>query len=366
MKYFVFLITLFIAYTSISQKETDSLRIIFNHFRHQEENCCKLFSFNNYYRAPKIVEDSLYFQSYSYIQPVKQVYKNVLTISSLNYQENPTYLLYTKSMYYPMPERYFRRREIDVRKLNYKKQNGDTINVYPDTLTSGLIPIIHMYHWHPSYHNYPIHSITYEQAKAYCEWLQNQWNKRFLKEGYQVKIEIPSLYHYEMATKYNQPIYGNHIPENQTNLTFSTFIRESDDIIEYLYYRRQKYHPYTMEEIIDLDKKYNMESIIRFNNWYKNNQSYPIESLNGNVSEYCSTPVTKELINFYHIDTSAIDPTKSLSDYRLVLGSNAKMDVIDLKGNQVNAIFYKQLVHKDDKKAFYGFRPIFYVYPINE
>lgn len=281
-----------------------------------------------------------------------------------NYLQNPLYFPYTKPLYYPQPERYFRRREIDVRNLNYKNQKGDTLNVYPDTTATKMVEYMHTYYWHPSYDHFPIHSISYDQALAYCEWLQRQLNQRFIKDGFQVNVELPSLYHYEMGLKYNQPVYGNHIPENQKNNLYSTVLREEKDMVEYLIRNYQTYIKLSADEVRDCDEEFNMEFFIRYNNWYRANQSYPISHLNGNVSEYCSTPVTKDLIDFYQIDTASINPNIPLSEYRLVLGSNAKMDVIDLQGNQVNAIFYKQLVHKSDKKAFYGFRPVFYLYPV--
>lgn len=567
MKYFIFLFTLFIAFASISQNETDSLLINFDHFTYKNENCCKISSYNNIYAVPKIVEDSFYFKNYSFIQPVKQAYKNILSISSFNhiidtfpsfeypceylyeiseqeskklrlktkivygiyctdhkevytfnkteqsidnkidssvrikiilhdttyaiqnivdgvyvkenktqyfidtayfnvfpdlydsidkaykiynqthlqkllmenlspfymsdfeisnyqykeflkwvkdsialhliydsidndnarfllnvskreakkldpnnkaenlkkygmnyemenYLQNSLYFKYTKSMYYPMPERYFNRTTIDYTKLAYRKKNGEIINIYPDTLATNIPVLFNMYYWHTSYDNYPIHSISYEQASAYCEWLQNQWNKRFIKKGFQMRVEIPSLFHYEMALKFNQPVYGNHIPENQKNSLYSTTIRDEKDITEYLISKYQTFINLSADDVRECDEDFNMEFLIRYNNWFTANQSYPISHLNGNVSEYCSTPVTKDLIGFYQIDTSWIDPYTPLSDYRLVLGSNAKMDVIDLKGNQINALFYKQLVHKDNRKAFYGFRPIFYLYPV--
>jgi sulfatase modifying factor 1 len=122
-------------------------------------------------------------------------------------------------IYLPDNERYFRRKEIDTRKLMYeyfwidlkqaaKKSNRynfetrqyegfilnndgerieirdrssfvirDVINVYPDTLCwiadftySYNEPYTTMYFWHPSYDNYPIVGITWEQASAFCVW----------------------------------------------------------------------------------------------------------------------------------------------------------------------------------------------------
>ena len=122
-------------------------------------------------------------------------------------------------MYLPDNERFFKRKEIDTRKLMYeyfwidlkqaaKKSNRynfetkqyegfilnndgesiqirdrssfvirDVINVYPDTLCwiadftySYNEPYSTMYFWHPSYDNYPIVGITWEQASSFCIW----------------------------------------------------------------------------------------------------------------------------------------------------------------------------------------------------
>jgi sulfatase modifying factor 1 len=122
-------------------------------------------------------------------------------------------------LYLPDNERFFNKKEIDTRKLMYeyywidlkqaaKKSNRynfetkqyegfilnndgerieirdrssfvirDVINVYPDTLCwiadftySYNEPYTTMYFWHPSYDNYPIVGITWEQATAFCIW----------------------------------------------------------------------------------------------------------------------------------------------------------------------------------------------------
>ncbi len=122
-------------------------------------------------------------------------------------------------LYLPDNERFFSKKEIDTRKLMYeyywidlkqaaKKSNRynfetkqyegfilnndgeriqirdrssfvirDVINVYPDTLCwiadftySYNEPYTTMYFWHPSYDNYPIVGITWEQATAFCIW----------------------------------------------------------------------------------------------------------------------------------------------------------------------------------------------------
>ncbi|HKR05347.1 MAG TPA: SUMF1/EgtB/PvdO family nonheme iron enzyme [Bacteroidia bacterium] len=104
-------------------------------------------------------------------------------------------------LFLPESERFYRRKEIDTRKLNYEyywvdlktaaqrdqREQGktdrsvfikkDIINVYPDTLSwihdytySFNDPITNMYFWHPAYDDYPVIGVTWKQSRAFCIW----------------------------------------------------------------------------------------------------------------------------------------------------------------------------------------------------
>ena len=119
-----------------------------------------------------------------------------------------------EEMYLPENERYFRRKEIDTRKLMYSyywvdlhaaakkdfSESGDyrdaglanrpqglrdrsvyvrneTIGVYPDTLAwihdytySFNDPLTEKYFWHPAYDHYPVVGVNWKQARAFCVW----------------------------------------------------------------------------------------------------------------------------------------------------------------------------------------------------
>lgn len=119
-----------------------------------------------------------------------------------------------EQMFLPEHERYFRKKEIDTRKLFYEyyfvdllsaskkdyNQAGDSknasfsnrpqgmkdrsvyvrkevINVYPDTLAwlhdyaySYNDPMAQRYFWHPAYDNYPVVGVDWKQATAFCVW----------------------------------------------------------------------------------------------------------------------------------------------------------------------------------------------------
>jgi gliding motility-associated lipoprotein GldK len=128
-----------------------------------------------------------------------------------------------EEMFLPENERYFRKKEIDTRKLNYEyywvdlkaaskkdftkegnQQAGslanrpqglqdrsvyvrkELINVYPDTLVwlfdysySFNEPLTQKYFWHPAYDNYPVVGVTWKQANAFCIW-RTQLKNSFL------------------------------------------------------------------------------------------------------------------------------------------------------------------------------------------
>lgn len=137
-----------------------------------------------------------------------------------------------KDLYLPDNERFYRRKEIDTRKLMFeyfwvdmqqaaKKSNRynfstkqyegfvynqlgertpvqnrssfimrDVINVYPDTLCwvadftySFNEPWTNMYFWHPAYDNYPVVGVSWRQARAFCIWRSMTLNNALAKDG---------------------------------------------------------------------------------------------------------------------------------------------------------------------------------------
>ncbi|MFO7616948.1 MAG: SUMF1/EgtB/PvdO family nonheme iron enzyme [Bacteroidales bacterium] len=134
-----------------------------------------------------------------------------------------------EQMYIPQNERFFRRKELDARKLiyeyqdidyqaaaretrNYQRavQNSDKsqtvyqdpqlvsdrskfvktyrINIYPDTLCwisdftySFNDPMAKMYFWHPGFDEYPVVGVTWEQSKAFCIWRTELQNNHLIQ-----------------------------------------------------------------------------------------------------------------------------------------------------------------------------------------
>ncbi len=153
-----------------------------------------------------------------------------------------------EEMYLPEHERYFRRKEIDTRKLNYEyywvdlkaaavkdyseeadyrnaslanRPQGlrdrsvyvrkEVINVYPDTLSwihdytySFNDPLTEKYFWHPAYDHYPVVGVNWRQARAFCVW-RTEYLNGFLKgkkgEPGLAEFRLPTEAEWEWAAR---------------------------------------------------------------------------------------------------------------------------------------------------------------------
>jgi gliding motility-associated lipoprotein GldK len=145
---------------------------------------------------------------------------------------DPTNAPILEKMFYSQEERFYRRKEIDPRELNYsyswidlrqaakktnrynteeKKYDGEiidnnavrkpikdrssfimknSVNIYPDTLVwmsdytySYNEPWAKSYFWHPAFDEYPVVGVTWVQASAFCIWRTELLNNYLAKNG---------------------------------------------------------------------------------------------------------------------------------------------------------------------------------------
>ena len=169
--------------------------------------------------------------------------------------DNEEYVEILDEMYLPENERFFRRKEIDTRKLIYeyewvdllqaaKKSNRynyetksyegtvydqvtgkerkitdrsafimrDKVNVYPDTLCwiadftySFNEPWTEKYFWHPGFAEYPVVGVDWKQASAFCIWRTQLLNNFLMSKGEPevMAYRLPSEAEWEYAARGN-------------------------------------------------------------------------------------------------------------------------------------------------------------------
>jgi len=117
-------------------------------------------------------------------------------------------------LYMEEQTRFYRRKEIDPRKLNYAFTPSDeppvsrVLNVYPDTMTwvhdftwSFNEPMVENYFWHPQYDDHPVVGITYWQALAYLHWRTKMGQQLMDRKGMKLRIvyDLPTEIEWDMA-----------------------------------------------------------------------------------------------------------------------------------------------------------------------
>jgi len=134
-------------------------------------------------------------------------------------------------LYLPEHERFFRRREIDSRKLVYRYYTIDLTRaarrserstprselvyeyqtpVYPDTLAwihdftySYNEPMTQYYFWHPTYDHYPVVGVNWNQARAFTIWRTQYLNSYLASRNrpFAMEFALPSEAQWEYAAR---------------------------------------------------------------------------------------------------------------------------------------------------------------------
>ncbi len=186
-----------------------------------------------------------------------------------------------EEMFIPENERYFRVKQIDSRKLNYKyfwvdihaaaKKNFSTkgdpklgawtnraqqfedrsiyvrqeeVNVYPDTLCwlydysyAYNDPLAKNYFWHPAYDNYPVVGVSWKQAKAFSVWRTQLRNNSLGKKSQAQFSEyrLPTEAEWEWAARGGHELnpypWGGPYPRNDRGCFLGNFKPKRGDYI---------------------------------------------------------------------------------------------------------------------------------------
>ncbi|MFT5779550.1 MAG: sulfatase activating formylglycine-generating enzyme [Crocinitomicaceae bacterium] len=259
------------------------------------------------------------------------------------------------TMYYPQQQRYYKRKELDSRRLNYQ-MNDQEINVYPDTLgfvkMDGIYlnPYLNMYFWHPAYDNYPVVNVNFQQIEAFIHWKEKQINQNGKKGQAYITVSIPSIMQYEFALKTALSNDFAARTKNAPNSHFVTYERESTwdkyTFLTRIYQEARKIGKHDKPET-RVHKKL-------FNSWLRDNGTAPFYFLNGNVSELVNDSVNKDALEYYGI--SSLKPPAELN---YVLGGNYAMGVKTKSDESFNALFYKSVISKKKSSPRIGFRLVY-------
>lgn len=265
-----------------------------------------------------------------------------------DFYNDPKYVPYLSWLYYPQPERYYKRREINFSQIKYKLNDSITIAVYPDTagfkkLESEAFEIYaNYYFWHPAYDDFPVVNLTYAQMMAFCAWKEHHINKVRNADEKFIHIDLPTITQYEFAMKSIATQRKNEIFDRD-NGYFSTYERDLSGSSTIFLQRAN----------INLNSGIYMADEI-YNRWYRSVSDDQFIFYNGNVSEAVRDNVDLEFIQHY-----SIKEYPTAEDVYCALGGNYKTGVLSLSDDQRNGAFYKRVLCKDHPDPLTGFRLVY-------
>ncbi|MGC4129680.1 MAG: gliding motility lipoprotein GldK [Bergeyella sp.] len=269
-----------------------------------------------------------------------------------------------ESMYIPANERINNERVLDSRKLLYSYQWEDiesavkdksrganylkkeSIAVYPDTTVwirdfnyAYNEPLYDGYFWHSAYDKYPVVGVTWDQARAYCNYkskAKSDWNQKQKKKKQKpMAFRLPTEAEWEYAAKGGKP--NATYPWGGPGL--------SDDRGCYLANFKPKRGNYIEDE-----KKGTYTYTAPVKSFPKN--GFGLYDMAGNVAEWTESPYNNSTYEF----SSTLNPYLSNQAYReprkVVRGGSWKdVGFLLMTG-------YRDYERKDSARSYIGFRTV--------
>lgn len=270
-------------------------------------------------------------------------------------------------MYLSEPERFYRRKEIDTRKLNFEyywidlrnaarksqRDQGDidrsvfikkdVIKVYPDTLCwihdfsySLNEPMTNMYFWHPAFDDYPVVGINWRQARAFTIWRTQLLNNFLPNVGltFVQDFRLPTESEWEYAARGGQDLspypWGGPYIRNNRGCFLANFKPMRGN-----YTDDGGFHTVKVDEY--------------------NPNGYGLYCMAGNVAEWTNNAFDESAYNFSHdlnpdYQYEATDTDLPALKRKVIRGGSWK-DVAYY--NQVSTRTYE---YQDTSKCYIGFR----------